>query len=39
MSLTGNTVLTFKVLSCSNGSLIMFNASSTGTEVNKAVTS
>ena len=33
MSLTGNTVLSFRVLSFSNRSLIIPNAGSTGTEV------
>ena len=39
MSLTSNTVLSFRVLSCSNISLIISNTGTTGTEVNKAVTS
>ena len=39
MSFTGNTVLSFRVLSFTNRSLIMPNAGSTGTEVSRAVTS
>ena len=39
MSLTSNIVLFFRVLSFSDRSLIIPNAGSTGTEVNKAVTS
>ena len=39
MSLTGNTVLSFRVLSFSSRSLIMSSAGSTGTQVNRAVTS
>ena len=37
--MTSNTVLSFRVLSCSNRHLIIQKAGSTGTEVNKAVTS
>ena len=39
MSLTGNTVLTFIVLSFSSRSLIVPSTGSIGTEVNRAVTS
>ena len=39
MSLMGNTALSFRVLPCSSISLIMPNAGSAGTEVDKAVTS
>ena len=39
MSLTGNTVLYFRVLSSSNKPLILPKTGSTGTEVNKAETS
>ena len=39
MSLTGRSVLYFRVLSFSNISLIVPNAGSTGTKVNKAITS
>ena len=39
MSLTSYTVLSFRVLSFPSRSLIMSSAGSTGTEVNKAVTS
>ena len=39
MSLTCNTVLSFRVLSFSDRSLIRPNAGSTGTEVKKVVTS
>ena len=39
MSLTGNNILSFRVLYFSNRSLIMLNAGFTGTEVNRAVTS
>ena len=39
MSLTGNTVLSFTVLSFSSRSLIMPSAGSSGTEVNRALTS
>ena len=38
MSLTGNTALSYRMLSCSNKQLIMPKAGSTRTEVNKAVT-
>ena len=38
MSLTGNTVLSIRVLSFSSRPLIMPNAGATGTEVTKAVT-
>ena len=37
MSFTHNTVLSLRVLSFSNISLIMANTGSTGTEVNRAV--
>ena len=39
MSLTANTVLSLRVWSLSNRSLMMFRAGSTGTDVNRADTS